>query len=599
MLLYGLLHLTGYDLPLDQIKLFRQWASTTPGHPEYGHTPGVETTTGPLGQGFATGVGMAIAGKYLAQMYNRPGFQIFDYHIYAICSDGDMMEGISSEAASLAGYLGLDNLIYLYDDNRISIEGSTSLAFTEDVGRRFEAYGWFVQRVEGDDIQQVDEALVRARGEHHKPSLIIARTHIGYGSPNKQDTCDAHGAPLGADEVRRTKEALGWPLEPDFYVPGEALEHFRKAVDRGRELEAEWQRRLSEYAEHFPQEAADLRLAVQGEMPAGWQQHLPAFSPEDGPMATRTASGKTLNAIAPFLPRLIGGSADLAPSCDTRLNGMGEFDAQVGGRNMHFGVREHAMGAILNGMALSKALVPYGGTFLVFSDYMRPSIRIAAMMGVRPVFVFTHDSILIGEDGPTHQPIEHIMSLRAIPNLWVFRPADASETVVGWRLAIERRDGPVALILTRQKMPVLDRSKLAPAREAERGGYILSEADGGRPDLILIATGSEVHPALEAQKRLAEEGVRARVVNMPCWELFEAQPEAYRDEVLPPSIRTRLSIEAGTTLGWQRYTGLEGASIGLDRFGASAPAKVLAEKFGFTGEAIAARAKELLGVRVG
>lgn len=594
MLLYSLLHLTGYDVSLEDLKSFRQWGSKTPGHPEYGHTPGVVTTTGPLGQGFATGVGMAIAAKYLAQMYNRPGFPLFDYCIYAIAGDGDMMEGISSEAASLAGFLGLNNLVYLYDDNHISIEGDTSLAFTEDVAARFEAYGWFVQRVDGHDTAAIHDAIATARAQHQKPSLIIARTHIGYGSPNKQDTCEVHGAPLGPDEVKLTKEALGWPTEPDFYVPDEARKCFKECVAAGQQLENEWWSRVEEYEKQYSKEAADLRLAIEGKLPEGWQEKLPEFSHEDGAVATRSASGKVLNALANVLPRLVGGSADLAPSCNTYMKGLGDFSAQVCGRNFHFGVREHAMGAAMNGMALSKALVPYGGTFLVFSDYMRPSVRLAALMGVRAIYVFTHDSFLLGEDGPTHQPVEHVMSLRMIPNLWVFRPADANETAVAWKVAIERQDGPTALILSRQKLPVLDRSKFPSADNAAKGAYILADTEVGSPEVILIATGSEVHMALEARQKLAEEGIRARVVDMPCCELFEQQTEEYRNQVLPPEVTARVSIEAGTTLGWERYVGFGGDSVGLDRFGASAPEKVLKEKFGFTGEAVAARVRQIL-----
>jgi transketolase len=594
MLLYSLLHLTGYDLSLEELKNFRQWGSRTPGHPEHGLTPGVETTTGPLGQGFANGVGMAIAEAYLAAHFNRPGYKIVDHYVYAIVSDGDLMEGIASEAASLAGHLRLGKLIYLYDDNRISIEGSTDLTFTEDRGQRFEAYGWHVQRVDGYDLEGI-AAAIRAAQADPRPSLIIARTHIGYGSPNKQDTAEVHGAPLGEEEVRLTKENLGWPTEPPFLIPEEALAHFRKALEKGRAWEADWQARFDAYATEYPDLAEEWRMAMAGELPTGWDADLPTFRPEDGPMATRVASGKVLNAIAPYLPTLIGGSADLAPSCKTYLNGYGDFFADnPGGRNLHFGVREHAMGGILSGLALHGGVIPYGSTFLVFSDYMRPSIRLAAMMELPVIYVFTHDSIGIGEDGPTHQPIEQLASLRAIPHLTVIRPADANETVAAWRVALEHREGPVALLLTRQKLPVLDRATLAPADRLARGAYVLADVAGGRPDIILIATGSEVHVALAARERLAEQGVRARVVNMPSWELFERQPRSYRDEVLPPEVTARLAIEAGVPQGWFRYVGEGGDVIGIERFGASAPYKVLWEKYGFTAENVAARALEML-----
>jgi len=597
MLLYSLLHLTGYDLPLEELQSFRQWGSRTPGHPEYGLTAGVETTTGPLGQGFTNGVGMAIAEAYLAAYFNRPGHKIVDHYVYAIVSDGDLMEGVASEAASLAGHLRLGKLIYLYDDNRISIEGSTDLTFTEDRGRRFEAYGWHVQHVDGYDLEGIAAAIGAAQADP-RPSLIVARTHIGYGSPNKQDTAGVHGAPLGEEELRLTKENLGWPTEPPFLIPDQALAHFRQAVEQGRAWEAKWQARFQAYAAEYPDLAEEWRMAVAGELPAGWDADLPTFKPEDGPLATRVASGKVLNAIATHLPTLIGGSADLEPSCKTYLNGYGDFSADnPGGRNLHFGVREHAMGGILSGMALHGGVIPYGGTFLVFSDYMRPSIRLAAMMELPVVYVFTHDSIGIGEDGPTHQPVEQLAALRAIPHLTVIRPADAAETVVAWRVALEHRKGPVALLLTRQKLPVLDRAVLAPADGLVRGAYVLAEAEGERPDVILIATGSEVHPALAARERLAEQGVRARVVSMPSWEFFERQPQSYRDEVLPPEVTARLAIEAGVPQGWRRYVGDRGEVIGIEGFGASAPYKVLWEKYGFTAENVAARALEMLGKR--
>jgi transketolase len=594
MLLYSLLHLTGYDLSIEDLKQFRQWGSRTPGHPEHGRTPGVETTTGPLGQGFANGVGMAIAERFLAEHFNRPGHTIIDHCVYGIVSDGDLMEGVASEAASLAGHLRLGKLVYLYDDNEISIEGRTELTFTEQVGRRFDAYGWHVQRIDGQDLEAVGSALTAARAETGQPSLIIAHTHIGYGSPHKQDTAAAHGAPLGEEEIKLTKKALGWPIEPPFYVPDEALANFRKALDRGREWEGEWQERFDAYAAAYPKEAALWRQVMSGRLAEGWDADIPTFHPEDGPMATRVASGKCLNAIVGRLPTLVGGSADLAPSTDTLLIGYGDLGfAEYCGHNMHFGVREHAMGSILNGMTLHGGIIAYGATFLVFSDYMRPPIRLASLMHLPVIFVFTHDSIGLGEDGPTHQPIEQLASLRAIPGLVVIRPADATETAEAWRRAVAHQ-GPVALALSRQKLPVLDRQALGPADGLHKGAYVLVDAADGEPDVLLLATGSEVHVALEARSRLAEEGIGARVVSMPSWELFEAQPQSYRDEVLPPEVKARLAVEAGSPLGWHRYVGIEGDVVGLDRFGASAPAKVLMEKLGFTPEAVARRARELL-----
>ena len=595
MLLYSLLHLTGYDLPLDELKRFRQWGSLTPGHSEHGLTPGVETTTGPLGQGFGNGVGMAIAERFLANYFNRPGYRIVDHYVYAIVSDGDLMEGVSSEAASLAGHLGLGKLIYLYDDNRITIDGSTSLAFTENVGQRFEAYGWHVQRVDGNNLKEVEAALSAAQAATERPSLIIARTHIAYGSPNKQDTAEAHGAPLGEEEIKLTKRALGWPLEPAFYIPDEALGHFREALQQGRAWEAQWQAQFDAYAAAHPELAAEWRTVMNGRLPEGWADKLPAFTPGGGSMATREASGKVLNAIAPHLPTLIGGSADLTPSNNTYLKGYGDFQRDnVGARNLHFGVREHAMGSILNGMALHGGVIPYGGTFLIFSDYMRPAIRLAALSHIHVIYVFTHDSIGLGEDGPTHEPIEHLASLRAMPNLTVIRPADANETAVAWRVALEHRGGPVALALTRQKLPVLDRTTLASADLLRRGAYVLTDASNGQPDIILIATGSEVQLALEARQRLAARGIGARVVSMPSWELFEQQPDSYRDEVLPPSVTARLAIEAASPHGWHRYVGSMGTVIGMTRYGASAPYHVLMEQFGFTADNVTSRALALL-----
>lgn len=596
ILLYSLLHLTGYDMPLDELKRFRQWGSETPGHPEYNLDRGIETTTGPLGQGFGNGVGMAIAQKYLAAHFNRPGHELVDYKIYAIVSDGDLMEGVSSEAASLAGHLGLGNLVYLYDDNHISIEGSTELAFTENRAMRFEAYGWFVQTIEdGNDLESIDAALKAAEAEAERPSIIMVRTHIAYGSPNKHDTAGAHGSPLGEEEVKLSKEYLGIPLEPKFYIPDSVLAHFREAIERGEKAETEWQKRLNAYRNAFPDLAAEWDRYVRGEQLASWKSKLPSFKPSDGPVATRQASGAVLNAIADDLPMLIGGSADLSPSTDTLIKKFGYFKkGGYGGRNFTFGVREHAMGCALNGMALS-GLIPYGATFLIFSDYMRPTLRLAALMGIHSIFVYTHDSIFLGEDGPTHQPIEQIPSLRAIPNLSFIRPADANETVVAWRLAIERTDGPVALALTRQKLPVIDREKYAGAEGATKGAYILADSKGTRPELILIASGSEVSVALEAYEKLVAEGVAARVVSMPSWDLFEKQPQAYKDEVLPPLTTARLAIEAAAPFGWKRYIGPKGAVIGMTHFGASAPYKVLAEKFGFTAENIVRRSHELLG----
>lgn len=592
MLLYSLLYLTGYDLPLEELKRFRQWGSRTPGHPEYGLTPGVETTTGPLGQGFATGVGMAIAERLLAARFNRPGYPLVDHYVYAIVTDGDLMEGISHEAASLAGHLGLGKLIYLYDDNHISIDGPTELAFTEDRCARFAAYGWHVQQVDGHDHDAVAQAIRAAQAETARPSLIACRTHIGYGSPNRQDTAQVHGEPLGEEEVRLTKENLGWPTDQTFYIPDEALAHFRQAVPHGRDLENQWLQLFERYAAEYPELAEEWRQLWSGQLPKGWESALPAFSPADGQIATRAASGKVLNAIAPSLP-LVGGSADLTPSNNTELKEYGWIGPDAfDGRNIHFGVREHAMGAILNGLALHGGLIPFAGTFLVFSDYMRPAIRLAALMELPVIYVFTHDSIGLGEDGPTHQPVEHLASLRAMPNLTVIRPADATETAEAWRVALQRRS-PVALVLTRQGLPVLDRARLAPASLLERGAYVLADSDG-TPDLILIATGSEVHLALEARERLAAEGISARVVNMPSWELFEEQPQAYRDEVLPPAVQARVAIEAGVPLGWERYVGSQGETVGLTRFGASAPYKVLFEQFGFTPENVARVAAQVV-----
>ncbi len=590
MLLYSLLHLTGYDLPLQQLQQFRQWNSLTPGHPEYGDTPGVETTTGPLGQGFANGVGMALAERLLADRFNRPGFEIVGHYTYAIVSDGDLMEGISHEAASLAGHLGLARLIYLYDDNHITIEGNTALAFSENVRQRFEAYGWRVQAVDGHDRAAVAEAIRQAQAETERPSLIMCRTHIGYGSPNKQDTAQAHGEPLGEEEVRLTKEALGWPADSQFLIPDRVLAHFRTALDRGAGAQGEWEALFERYQAAHPDLAAEWKRRLAGELPSGWEEVLPAFAPGDSPIATRSAGGKVMAALAPILPELVGGSADLHPSTKTYLSAYPAVKkGEYGARNLHFGIREHAMGGILSGMALHGGFRPYGSTFLVFSDYMRPSIRLAAMMGVPVIYVFTHDSVFVGEDGPTHQPVEQLASLRAIPGLTVIRPADARETAAAWRTILEQRDGPVALLLSRQNVPILAETD---PQGVARGGYVI--ADVADPQVILIASGSEVEPALGAQQLLAGEGIAARVVSMPSWELFEAQPQAYRDSVLPRQVLVRIAVEAAVPLGWERYVGLGGEIIGLQRFGASAPYKVLAEKWGFTAQAVAARAKAVL-----
>ena len=594
MLLYSMLHLTGYDLPLEQLKQFRQWGSQTPGHPEYGLTPGVETTTGPLGQGFGNGVGMAIAEAFLAATFNRPGHEIVGHYIYAIVSDGDLMEGISHEAASLAGHLKLGKIIYLYDDNHISIDGSTDLAFTEDRMKRFEAYGWHTQQIDGFDRQAIASAIKAAQAVTDKPSIIACRTIIGYGSPNKANTAEVHGTALGADEVKLTKQAYGWDPEKQFYIPAEALLQFRQAIDQGAKLEAAWQAQLEAYAKAYPQEVEKFRRAISGELPEGWEETLPTFAPGKA-MATRQASGQTLNAIAPVIPNLIGGSADLAPSNNTYLKNYPDFSKDnFGGRNFHFGVREHGMGAILNGMALHGGVIPYGGTFLVFADYCRPAIRLAALSHVPTIFVFTHDSIGLGEDGPTHQPVEHMASLRAIPNLIVIRPADANETVQAWKVALEKRDAPVALLFSRQSMHVYDRSKMGDAANLAKGAYILLDTDRVYPDVILIGTGSEVEFAMNAHYKLAEQGIGARVVSMPSWELFKQQPEEYQNSVLPPSVKARVAIEAGVTMGWRQWVGQYGVVIGLDHFGASAPYKTIYEQWGFTTDNVVLRALEAI-----
>jgi len=595
MLLYAILHLAGYGLKIEELEAFRQWGSRTPGHPERGLTPGVETTTGPLGAGFSNGVGMAIAEAFLAATFNRPGYPLVDHFTYALVTDGDLMEGVSAEAASLAGHLRLGKLIYLYDDNRVTIEGGTDLTFTEDVRLRFEAYGWQVLEVEdGNDLEAIDRALRAARADTGRPTLIRVRTIIGYGSPNKAGTAECHGAPLGEDEVRRTKEALGWPPDLHFAVPEAVKRHYAEVAAKGAAAHARWQEMFLRYREEYPGLAEQWEQAWAGQLPAGWDEALPSFAAGDK-VATRAASGKTLNALAAKIPTLMGGSADLAPSTNTYLAGLGDFTADNRqGRNLHFGVREHAMGGILNGMALHGGVYVFGGTFFVFSDYMRPAIRLAALSHLPVVYVLTHDSIGLGEDGPTHQPVEHLASLRAMPGLLVIRPSDANETVVAWRVALARRDGPTALVLSRQNLPVLDRSELAGADGLVRGGYILKDAPQGEPKALILATGSEVEIALRAQSLLAEQGVSARVVALPCWELFEAQDAAYRESVLPERVKVRVSVEAGSTFGWSRYVGDKGKAIGLDRFGASAPGPVLYEKFGLTPQRVTEEVLALL-----
>jgi transketolase len=592
MLLYGLLHLTGYDLPLDDIKRFRQWGSKTPGHPEYGHTPGVETTTGPLGQGLATAVGMAIAETWLAAHFNRPGHNLVDYYTYVLCSDGDLMEGVASEACSLAGTLKLGKLIVFYADNRITIDGSTDLAFREQVATRFLAYDWHVQSIEGNDLRQIAQAIEQAQQETTRPSLIVARTHIGYGSPNKQDTAKAHGEPLGAEEVKLTKQVYGWPYEEPFTIPAEALEVYRQCIPRGERLEAEWQARRAAYAAAFPDLAAEWQAFQTQTLPPGWDADLPHFTDA---MATRQASGSIINALAPRLPFLIGGSADLTPSNNTTIKGAPAYSAtNRAGRNFHFGVREHAMGAILNGMALTPGFIPYGGTFLIFSDYMKAAIRLAALMRLRVIYVFTHDSIGLGEDGPTHQAVEQLAGLRAIPNLTVIRPADANEVTAAWCTAIRNTEGPTAIVLTRQKVPTFDRTRHAPASLLSKGAYVFSKEQGDTPDLILIGSGSELQWAVAAQAQLQQEGIATRVVSMPSWECFEQQPAEYRHSVLPPTVKKRVAIEAAAPLGWRDYVTDEGAIIAMKEFGASAPFTVLMREFGFTVENVIATAKSLL-----
>ncbi len=594
-LLYGLLHLAGYeDMTVEELENFRQLHSRTPGHPEYGHAAGVETTTGPLGQGIGNAVGMAIAERLLAERFNRDGYPLFDHRCWVLASDGDLMEGVAAEASSLAGHLALGKLNVIYDANQITIEGDAELSMSEDVAKRYDAYGWHVLHVEdGNDLDEMEQALIAARDEVERPSLIVLRTHIGFGSPNKQDSASSHGSPLGPEEVTLTKQNLGWPLEPTLRIPAEAREPFREAAQRGAEQEAAWDAMRSEWSQRHPELAAELAARESGELPSDWEESLPVYSPEDGKIATRKASGKALNAIQERLPELVGGSADLAGSNNTWLDGESVMSAETTGRNFHFGVREHGMGAALNGMALSGLIRPYGGTFLIFSDYLRPSLRLSALMGLPVIWIFTHDSIFLGEDGPTHQPIAQLAALRAIPNLTVVRPADANETSAAWRLAIENREGPTALILTRQGLPVLEGTAEMARSGVERGAYVLEDCQG-KAELILIATGSEVALAVDTREELAAEGVTARVVSMPSWERFQQQDAEYRNHVLPPGCRVRLAIEAASTFGWERWVGLDGGIVGIDRFGASAPAPALAEEYGFTPVKVAQRARELL-----
>ncbi|HEX8966389.1 MAG TPA: transketolase [Chloroflexota bacterium] len=614
MLLYSLLYLTGYDLSLDDLKQFRQWGSRTPGHPEYGHTPGVELTTGPLGQGFANGIGLAMAEAHLAATYNRPGHTIVDHRTFGLVSDGDLMEGVAYESASLAGHLRLGKLVYLYDANQVTLAGSTGLIFTEDVGRRFEAMRWHVQDVEdGNDLDALRRAIQAGVDETDRPSLVIVHTTLGYGSPNKAGSFQAHGSPLGADEVAATKRTLGWPTTDAFYVPDDALRLFRQAVDEGARHDQAWRERFDAYAAEYPDLAVQFRRAHDGQLPEGWDRDLPSFTPDDvkgGMLATRAAGGTVLNLVARALPELMGGSADLNPSTDTALKGYGDFESpanvatdrqgSVGsawsfaGRNVFYGVREHAMGSVTNGLVYHGGLRAFSATFLVFSDYMRPPLRLAALSGLPSIFVYTHDSIGLGEDGPTHQPVEHLPSLRAIPRMVVFRPADANEVTEGWRVAIERRDGPTILVLSRQALPIFDRSVCGAASGARKGAYVLADSDDGPPELILIGTGSEVSLVMEARDLLQREGHRVRVVSMPSWELFEQQSPAYRDEVLPPSVTARVAVEAASPLGWERWVGLEGSVIGLNRFGASAPLADIYQHLNFTPEYVADRSRALL-----
>jgi transketolase len=597
MLHYALLHLTGYPLTMEDLMAFRQWGSKTPGHPEYGITPGIEATTGPLGQGHANAVGMAIAERSLARRFNRPGFNLVDHHTYALISDGDVMEGLACEAASLAGHLKLGKLICLYDANDVTLDGPASLCFSEDVAKRYESYGWHVQTVsDGNaDLAGLDAALTKAKAETARPSLIVVKTTIGFGSPNKSGKSSSHGSPLGPDEVALTKKALGWDSEKKFHVPADALRHFRGAVIKGSAAAHAWEAMFAEYAKAHPELAAEWNRVMTGDLPMGWEAALPTFKTGEG-IETRTAAGKTLNALALKVPELIGGDADLGGSTKTILKDLGSFDGQTGaGRNVHFGVREHAMAAIANGMAYHRGVRPFTATFFTFSDYMRPSVRLSALNHLPVVYVWTHDSVGLGEDGPTHQPVEHLMALRAMPNLHVVRPADAAEAAEAWKLALLRRQGPTGLVLTRQKVLTFDREKLGAASGLHKGAYVLSAEPAGAPaKALLLATGSEVQLAMGAQAELAKTGIATRVISMPCWEAFEAQDKAYQDSVLPPSVAARVSIEAGVTFGWSKWLGNGGKAIGIDHYGASAPAEVIFEKLGFTVANVVATVKSLL-----
>jgi len=598
MLLYAMLHLTGYDLSLEEIINFRQWGSKTPGHPEYGLTPGVETTTGPLGQGIMNAVGMAMAEAHLATVFNREGHDIVDHHVYTFCSDGDLMEGASHEAASLAGHLGLGKLICIYDDNRITIEGDTKLTFSEDVGKRFESYHWHVQDIgdKANDLDAFADACSKAKKEESRPSLVIVRTHIGYGSPNRQDSAKAHGEPLGEDEVKLTKKAYGWPEDETFLVPEEVLAHMSRAVERGEKLEAEWSERFSAFKAAYPELAGEFQQALNSTLPSGWDDNIPNFTSDDGPMATRVASGKVLTSFSDKIPWLLGGSADLAPSTKTLIGDSTYFSKEnYLKRNIAWGVREHAMVACCSGMALHGGIRPYAATFFIFTDYARPAIRLSALMELPVIYVMTHDSIAVGEDGPTHQPIEHLASLRAMPDLHIIRPADANEVAFAWRAAMECTEGPTMLVLTRQGLPIFDRNKMASAEELYKGAYVLSREKSGAADIILMASGSEVSLIVEAQETLAKEGIDARVVSMPCWELFLKQPQEYHDEVIPPEVKARLAVEAGVPLGWHQWVGDGGDIIGINKFGASAPASENFKRYGFTVENVVQRAKKLIG----
>lgn len=594
MLLYSILHLCGYDVSMEQLKQFRQWGSITPGHPEYGLTPGVETTTGPLGQGFTNAVGMAIAQEYLAARYNKNDIKILDHFIYEICSDGDLMEGVSHEAASIAGHLKLKKLIFFYDDNSITIDGSTSLTFSENVAQRFEAYHWHVQILENvNDLDALEAAVVNAQ-KSELPSIIITKTHIGYGSPNKQDTASVHGSPLGKEEALLTRKNLGWNEEGEFVIPEKVSGLFDELKTSFKQKESEWDKRFDEYKTKYPEDAAELINVMDGDFGSEWKSKLPVFPQDEKGMATRAASGKVLNAVAESLPTLIGGSADLAPSNNTFLKDYPIFSSSnYGGRNFHFGIREHAMAGILSGMALYGGVIPYGGTFLVFSDYMRPALRLGALSGIKPIFVFTHDSIGLGEDGPTHQPVEHLAALRAIPKMLVIRPADANETSFAWQAALEHKGSPAAIILTRQNVPVSDRTKLSSAEGLLKGAYVLYENDNS-PDLILMASGSEVYLALQSAQEIASQQIKVRVVSFPSWEMFEKQPDEYKESVFPKNVKARVSIEAGVKLGWERYIGDYGKAVSIEKFGASAPYKILMEKYGFTKENIIQTALDVL-----